>query len=50
MFYNISKDEADKERLLISNYFRNENNEMFSERNREGSFNTLIQKPIQDSC
>lgn len=47
--YNILEDEADEELLLLANYFRNENDEMFSERSREGCFNALIQRHLIDN-
>jgi len=35
MLYNILEDEADEELLLFANHFRNENDEMFSQRSGE---------------
>ncbi|KAF0759321.1 protein ANTAGONIST OF LIKE HETEROCHROMATIN PROTEIN 1-like [Aphis craccivora] len=35
----ILEDEANEELLLLSSYFRGENDEMFSARSREGWFN-----------
>lgn len=45
----MSEDETGGELLLLANYFCNENDEMFSERNREGCFNTLIQRRLIDN-
>ncbi|XP_060859640.1 uncharacterized protein LOC132951195 [Metopolophium dirhodum] len=49
MLYNILEDEADEELLLLANHFRNENDEMFSQRSREGCFSTLIQRRLIDN-
>lgn len=35
-YYNILEDEADEQLLLLANYFRNESDEVFSERSRDG--------------
>lgn len=49
MFYNILKDEADLELLLLINYCRNENDEIFSERSRECCFNNLVERRLIDN-
>lgn len=40
--YSILEDEADEELLLLASYFGDEDDEMFSERSREGCFNALL--------
>ncbi|VVC42330.1 Hypothetical protein CINCED_3A023569 [Cinara cedri] len=39
MLFNILEDEADEKLLLLANHLRNENDEKFSQRSREGRFN-----------
>lgn len=47
--YNILEDEADEELLLLASYFRDENDEIVSERSREGCYNTLIRRRLVDN-
>lgn len=47
--YDMLEDEADEELLLLTSYFRDEDDEMFSERSREGCFNTLVQRRLIDN-
>jgi len=47
--YGMLEDEADEELLLLASYFRDEDDEMFSERSREGCFNTLVQRRLIDN-
>lgn len=47
--YSLLEDEADDELLLLVHLFRDESDEMYSERNREGCFNTLVQRRLIDS-
>lgn len=47
--YNILEDEADEELLLLANYFRDEKNEMFTERSREGCYNILVERRLIDN-
>lgn len=42
--YNLIEDDADEELLLLSLYFREESDDIYNERKREGCFNNLIQK------
>lgn len=46
MLHNILKGKTDEDLLLLTNYFRKKNNEMFSERKMEGCFNTVIQRSL----
>jgi len=47
--YNILEDETDEELLLIANCLREEDNEMFTERSREGCFNILVERRLIDN-
>ncbi|KAL4148857.1 hypothetical protein QTP88_003002 [Uroleucon formosanum] len=47
--YNILEDEADEELLLIANCLREEDNEIFTERSREGCFNILVERRLIDN-
>ncbi|KAL5245938.1 hypothetical protein ACI65C_013346 [Semiaphis heraclei] len=47
--YNLLEDEADDELLLLVHLFREESDAMYSERNREGCYNNLIQRRLIDN-
>lgn len=47
--YNMLEDEADDELLLLANYFRDEEDEMFIERSREGCYNILVERRLIDN-
>lgn len=47
--YNILENKADEELLLLANYFRDEDDKMFSERSREGYFNILVERCLIDN-
>lgn len=47
--YNLLEDEADDELLLLVHLFREGSDAMYSERNREGCYNNLIQRRSIDN-
>jgi hypothetical protein len=47
--FNLLEDEADDELLLLAYLFREESDEMYSERNREGCYNNLIHRRLIDN-
>lgn len=45
--FNLLEDGADDEPMLLTSYFREEDDEIFSERSREGSFNVSYLETIK---